>query len=77
MAVPTAFPNAFPQPQGEQKQKQRRLPQLRIKTGGCCPGLSGVMREALRGKILLVGLVGRRNLDRMAVSCFAFFVEVF
>ncbi len=77
MAVPTACPNAFPQPQGEQKRKQRRLPLLRTQIVGRCPGLSQAMREALKDRIPLAGLVDRRSLDRMDVSCFAFFVEIF
>ncbi len=68
MAAPTAFPNAFPQPKDEQKQKQRRLPPLRKQIAGCCPELSGVMREVLLSKILLAGLVDRQNPGRMAVS---------
>ena len=68
MAVQTAFPNAFRQPQDEKKQKQRRLPPLRKQIAAHCPGLSGAMREALPGKNLLAGLVGRQNPGRMVVS---------
>ena len=68
MAVPTAFPNAFPRPQGAKKQKQRRLPLLRKQIAAHCPGLSGAMREVLLSKILLAGLVDRQNPGRMVVS---------
>jgi len=68
MAVPTAFPNAFQQPQGERKQKQRRLPPLRKQIAAHCPGLFGAMREVLPGRIPLAGLVDRRSLGRMVAS---------
>ena len=68
MAAPTACPNAFLQPKGEQKQKQRRLPLLRKQIAAHCPGLSGAMREVLLSKILLAGLVDRQNPGRMVVS---------
>ena len=68
MAVPTAYPNAFPQPQGEQKRKQRRLPPLRKQIAAHCPGLFGAMREVLPGRIPLAGLVDRRSLGRRDVS---------
>ena len=68
MAVPTAFPNAFPRPQGAKKQKQRRLSQLRTQIAARCPGLSGAMREVLADRIPLAGLVDRQNPGRMAVS---------
>lgn len=77
MAAPTAFPNAFPQQPCEQKRKQRRLPLLRTQIAGCCPGLSGAIREILRDRNPLAGLADRQNPGRMDVSCFAFFVEIF
>ena len=69
MVVPTAFPNAFLLPQDEQKRKQRRLPPLRTQIVGCCPGLSGAMREDPADRIPLAGLVDRRSPGRMDVSC--------
>lgn len=68
MAVPTVCPNAFLQPQDEQKRKQRRLQPLRKQIAARCPGLFGAMREVLAGKILLAGLVDRRSPGRMVVS---------
>lgn len=68
MAVPTACPNVFQLPQGEQKQKQRRLPLLRTRITERCPGLSQAMREALPCRNLLAGLVDHQSLGRMVVS---------